>query len=431
MKYISVIKAEIESIAPLYISGDEGILLDDETGMAYIPATTITGAFRAYLDFIERDSEELFGDARGNSIKSSIYIKDSFAKIKGFEVRTGVQTNYKMGSSQAGSKVEKLYLKKGLIFQLDFKIDSKSENAIENKGLIYKCLNALDETLIRIGGNKSNGLGIFKVKKVEEIDFDFNNKRQWIDYIKDDYSNIVDVSKKVLDKGDYTDFVKFEIKGSFTTPVLIGSSENYDPKDVDNKNIMSDDDYIIPGSSFKGTLRSRIERISNYLGDIDISRAMFGDIKTDDGQKNALSRVLVTESIIDTSDFEDSDYNRINIDRFTGGARKTGLMNDSPVQGSIEFSIIYKKSGNIEEDKYAIGIIALALKDFGSENLSIGGDASIGRGRFKAENMTIIEEKVKIEINFTEKTISNKEYLDKCIKTVKTIKQEVNHAEGI
>lgn len=431
MKYISVIKAEIESISPLYICDGEDIILDDETGMAYIPATTLAGSFRAYLDSIEKDSDSLFGEGGKNNTKSNVYIKDCFANNKGFEVRTGVKINEKMGSSQDGFKIDRLYLRKGLSFNLHFKIESNGENIEDNKILLYKCLNALDDSLIRIGGNKSTGLGTFKVNKVEEIDFDFNNKNQWVDYIKDNYSNSKDITRKVLDESDYTNFVRFNIKGDFTTPILIGSTESYNPKDVDSKSMMSDGEYIVPGSSFKGILRSRIEKISNYFGNIEVAREMFGNTQVEGKEKNSLSKVFVTESTINTSEVEQSNYNRIKIDKFTGGVRKTGLMNDTPVQGSAEFKVIYKRQGNIYKDKYAIGIIALALRDLGSEDLSIGGNYSIGRGRFKADSMSIIDGKEKMEIDFIQKTISNRENLDIYIKAVKGFNEEVDHEKGI
>src|SRR5690625_7451729 len=42
-------------------------------------------------------------------------------------------------------------------------------------------------SFIRIGGNKSNGLGIFKVLELREANFDFSTKRDWLAYIRQDY----------------------------------------------------------------------------------------------------------------------------------------------------------------------------------------------------------------------------------------------------
>lgn len=416
MRNITIILADIESVSPLFISDGEDILIDEE--MAYIPATSLAGAFRAYLNSIDKDCIKLFGiQTEDTSIESSIYISDAYAYIKGFERRGGVRIDYTRGSSADGSKIDRLYLEKGLNFQLKFKIRAKENDNEDFKNMIYDCINALDKSLIRLGGNKSNGLGIFKVKKVKEVNFDLKDKYEWLCYLKNDFSNVRDISEDVLKRDLYEDFVKFIISGELTTPLLIGAPESYDPEDVDNKNIKSDGKYIIPGSSFKGALRSRIERIANYFGSIDEAKELFGTAKS---QENMLSRVFVSESIIGSEEsIKEAKYNRIRIDRFTGGTRNTALVDDMPVQGKIEFDIIYRKQNDKEKDDYAIGIIALALRDLGTENLPIGGGESIGRGRFKAYNMCIINRKQIIDIDFKNKTISEPITLDNYVKAVK------------
>jgi len=418
MPIITLIQVDIESVSPLFISNGEDILIDEEMEMAYIPATTLAGAFRAYLNSIGKECTSLFGaQAANRAIESSIYISDSFAKIKGFERRDGVSIDSERGSSVQGSKIDRLYLEKGLNFQLKFKIRAEESDIKDFNNMIYDCINALDKSLIRLGGNKSNGLGIFKVKKIEEIKFNLQNKDEWMRYLKNDFSNVRDISEKVLKRDLYEDFVKFTISGELTSPLLIGAPENYDPEDVDNRSIKSGGEYIIPGSSFKGVLRSRIERIANYFGSIDEANKIFGIVNS---QENILSRVFVSEAIIDNKEFvEEVQYNRIKIDRFTGGTRNTALMDDMPVQGKVEFNIIYRKQNDKEKDDYAIGIIALALRDLGTENLPLGGGASIGRGRFRAYNMSIVQGKQIIDIDFENKWISDPIKLDNYVRAAK------------
>lgn len=110
MDHISIIRADVESVSPLFISDGEDILLDKSTGMAHIPATTIAGAFRAYLDFMDEDSSILFGDGGNLGTKSSIYIRDAYGCTQGFERRDGVRIDGKTGSSQVGGKIDRFYL---------------------------------------------------------------------------------------------------------------------------------------------------------------------------------------------------------------------------------------------------------------------------------------------------------------------------------
>lgn len=131
---------------------------------------------------------------------------------------------------------------------------------------------------------------------------------------------------------------------------------------------------------------------------------------------------MVKESVIDTSSFEEPIYHRIKIDRFTGGVMTGSLMNDIPTKGEIRFNITYRKKGDKHFDKYAVGLLALALRDLGTENLSLGGGSSIGRGRFKGDTMYIDDGEDIIEIDFNKKTISNEKKLNSYIEGVRKFK---------
>lgn len=422
MRNIVFLKAEIVSMAPLFIGDDDGnVLIDDETNMAYLPATSIAGSFKAYLKSIDEDYKMLFGTQdEKNSIMSSVYVKDAFAKINEFDRRDGVRIDNESGSNVGGCKIERLYLGQGLKFDLGFEIHGEEDNIEDLKNMIYKCLNALDEGIIRLGGHKSNGLGIFKIISAKEIKFNLNDKEDLFKYLKKDHSGMVDV-KETIDNVPVDDrYVKFVMKGEFTTPLLIKAPKTFNPKDVDDRSIKSGDEYLIPGSSFKGVLRSRVEKIAKYFGSVDEASEIFGSINGKD-KENILSRVFVRESIIDNRKFEEKVYyNRIKIDKFTGGVRHSGLVNDMPVQGKTQFDVMYRKKNDEKFDDYAIGILALALRDLGTENLTVGGGNNIGRGRFKASTMTISKGDKFIEIDFDKRSISDEEILNCYIEAVKT-----------
>lgn len=397
----------------------------DEGGRAYIPATTIAGAFRGYLKSVEGEASDLFGAGGENSSQSSVYVKDSYAKTRGIERRDGVRIDKRTGSAEKESKVDRIYLKKGLEFSLEFKIEDKTSEIEIKKEKLYRCLRALDSSFIRFGGNKSNGLGIFKVKQIQVLDFDFNNRKEWIDYIKKDYSKALDMTDKILVEEEKNNkFIEFNLKGNLTTPLLIGACESYDSDKVDKSSMKSGEEYIIAGSSFKGIIRSRIETISNYFNNSKIAREIFGDQKLSGKDKtNVLSHIFVNESVIDNSGFEMKKYNRIKIDMFTGGVRKSALMDEEPVQGSIDFKLIYRLKDDKAKDNYAIGVIMLALRDLATENLSLGSGYSIGRGMYRGDSLTMSSENGDIVIDFNKKSISDEAKINKYISSVKTFKE--------
>ncbi len=448
IEIITIIKAKIFSISPLCIGdkNQEPIVYDDE--MAYLPATSIAGAFRAYLKSIKKDYKKLFGDdpdEKKGLNTSSVIVKDSFAKVTDYDRRNGVTIDDRYGSSEDRKKFERTYLKDGLEFEMEFKIQGLEKEMDELKNMIYLCLKALDEGIIRFGGNKSNGLGVFKVQKVEETEYKLKSIDGLIKYLNNDDEGKVDKTDMVKNMKLDNHYVIFKVDGKLTTPLIIEGVDVLDSNDVDARSIgyrISDGkiQYIIPGSSFKGVLRARVEKIGDYFNTLDRAKRIFGELAKKDSEEDIetkkkekkkikkkekdkiLSRVLVMESKIEED--REARYNRTRIDRFTGGVINNALMNDIPVKGKTQFNLIYRKTGNESFDNYAIGIIALALRDLSTENLALGGKSGIGRGRFKADNMKIRDGNEVIGINFNARTIFNENRLNRYIKAVEVFEGE-------
>lgn len=426
MKKISVIEAKIESISPLYIGDDEGnVLIDNENNMAYLPATSIAGAFRAYLNSIGEEVDHLFGETEDSQM-SKIYISDCHGKVQGFERRDGVSIDGETGANKHGSKIQRLYLSEGIEFHLKFKIHMESEEDNNLKIMIYKALNGLNKSFIRFGGHKSSGLGIFKVKSAEEMEYDFNDLENLKKYLKREPVDKKDIMTEVNKEYNTIDYVEFTLKGELTTPLIIKSPRSFDPDEADDTSLKTNSGkYLIPGSSFKGVLRSRVETISNYFGILDKAQELFGQVERED-KDNILSRIFVKEAEIDNTEYSKTvTYNRIKLDKFTSGVKYGSLMEDEPVKGSTEFHILYRKTGDKAFDDFAIGIISLALRDLGTENLGLGGNANIGRGRFKGSSMTIKNGAERIHIDFENKRIDNEEVLSTYIAAVKKLSGEV------
>lgn len=442
MNIVTVLNVEIVSQSPIFIGdGLDLFLIDDETGKAYLPATSIAGSFRAYLKSIGENCNELFGEQsqKGKPFMSKVFISDAFADINDIDRRTGLRIDPERGSNVDGSKISRCYLSPGLKFDLMFEI--YSDNAEKNSRLLemlYKCLKALEKGYIRFGSNKSNGLGMFKISNPKETIFDLKDKVKWFEFLNNDYSQFTDIYDRIKEMPMDTGYVAFNVEGEFSTPVLIKSPESAEDKGVDYKSIKSGNKYIVPGSSFKGVLRSRIEKVANYFGSTNEAKALFGDYvscyrketnerndkdkKKNKDNKNTLSRVFVSEAelSIDTK-YQNKRYNRIRIDRFTGGVSKTALMSDIPIQGRTNFKVIFRKQQDKEKDDYAIGIIALALRDLGTENLVVGGGNGIGRGRFKANKMYIDDGNSVIEVDFNSKAVlKGEKLLDEYVSAVKS-----------
>lgn len=429
---IVIIKADITSVSPLYIGdGNEEPLTYDE--IAYIPATSIAGAFKAYLKFIKKDYQKLFGgnDGKGENSTSNVIVKDSFAKIVDYHRRSGIVVDDRYGSPEEKKKFERTYLQEGLKFKMEFKIQASKEEIKELKEMLYICLKALNEGIIRLGGNKSDGLGIFKIDNIEEVNYDLSSTDGLMKYLNNDLEDKVNITNYIMSRKIDNHHVLFTVKGHFTTPLIISGVDKLDSDDVDvrsigYKNLDDEFQYIIPGSSFKGILRSRMEKIANYFNTLEEAKEIFGELKEDNSitmkKNNVLSRVFIRESKIE--DVKEVKYNRIKIDRFTGGVMYSSLMDEIPIKGATQFNIMYRKKDDEKIDDYAVGLITLALRDLSTENLTLGGNSNIGRGRFKAEKMVVNDGDINIEVDFKNRVISNKERLDKYVKGVKSFKDK-------
>lgn len=402
----AIFQVGLVSKSPLSISDGEDLLINDDR--AYIPGTSIAGAFRSYLESNDQDPLDLFGGFSDNrNIESRIYVYDSFADISAIGRRAEIKIDSARGvikkeKNKAGTKREGVYFEPGLKFDLKLRVDNYSQ---EDLDMVLKCLKALDQTIIRFGGKKSSGLGVFKLESLVLSELDLTDKGDLLSYLREDYRgrDILDqLDGMILDDLYY----EFDLKGSLVSPMLIGAIEDYSVGDVDSKSIQSTEDYVVPGSSFKGLLRARMKRIENYLEEDDKVDMIFGD-----GEDRAISRVFVNESRIENS-LDHVKYNRIKIDRFTGGVLNSALMDDRPVMGDVDFKILYKATENENLDKYIVRLILLSLRDLATENIAIGGNSSIGRGRYRASSLTMTYGEDRVFADFDGNRVDNLELLE-------------------
>ena len=100
------------------------------------------------------------------------------------------------------------------------------------------------------------------------------------------------------------------------------------------------------------------------------------------------SRVEVNETVVNTVK-TDLVQNRVSIDRFTGGARDTALFNEQPIFGGTDSDLVVELK-LLNPACREIGLVLLLLKDLWTGDLPLGGESSVGRGRFKGKSADLI-----------------------------------------
>ena len=174
--------------------------------------------------------------------------------------------------------------------------------------------------------------------------------------------------------------------------------------------------YIIPGSSLKGALRTQFERIAGYMEQhthgFD-SRQVIADAFGREGKRKdtgAAGNIRVFDTVVRQLKgcSMETISNRIRIDRFTGGVMNTGLFKEQPVHGQLHIEAAIMKGGKKDDADGAdrsCGLLVLTLRDLALGMFNLGSGYSVGRGFLCADRLTVRRgDGAEAEIVFAPKT---------------------------
>lgn len=403
---------------------DMPVLIDEVENCPLLTGTSIAGAMKSYLrdreyGFGEEEKSnslctKLFGSSKKDDLgyQSRLIIDDAFGRNFALEMRHGVRIE---GDSRtaADKALYDLHLwSAGTIFPLRFELSiCKKDKEQELKEALASALCGLKNGEITLGARKRRGYGQISTSNWRMKTFEINDENDLLAWIisggeeltnKDSVQDIINalgVLEEVLpDKRDL-----FSITASFKlASSMIIRSEGNSANEPDAVSLSArspktgDMQPIMPGTSLGGALRARATQIVNLLGaDPDIVESIFGIDATRHGEAYA-SRLTVSENLISNANFS-LVQNRIKIDRFTGGVMHGALFNEQPVfSGDTEIKLQMRNPKDAE-----IGLLLLLLKDLWTEDLPIGGESSIGRGRLQGLHARLLCTKKNWDINLS------------------------------
>ena len=129
-------KVNAVTVSPLSIKdGEDGLKVNESTGKAYIPGSSIAGAFRNYYEnYICRDcnndSNALFGGSDTGMSKVVCY--DAFplgdANKEMISSRPGIRIDREALSAVTGSKFKRTFLNEGIQFVFVFELNNYNED---------------------------------------------------------------------------------------------------------------------------------------------------------------------------------------------------------------------------------------------------------------------------------------------------------------
>lgn len=410
-----VIIAKLVTKTPLNIASGEtddvldSYILKNKDNEALIPGTSLAGALRARVtDAAVR--KDIFGESGENDNQSIINISDVLLDKAATEYRDGIRIDGQTGVVEDGAKFDYEVLAAGASGELTLEFTIR-EDSRKNKPEDYYLTHAKEiatmlEDGISLGAGTSKGLGLIAASSISLYRFcftaDFINWMKYLDgkldRLKNWYSP-VDIGKKHA--ADF--YVKMEcaLRGSLIVKAFdddAKSSEqianecneqsaNDGRTQVPARQMQNKTHYIIPGSSFKGALCARAEKILAAINK-NLSTAArqkylaaikgFANKTDSKGQK---SRLFVDEVLIAKENLEPIEQTRNRIDRFTGGTIDGALFTVIAVwQKAADKPSIELKFGVKQCAEDEAGLMLCLLKDLWLGKLPLGGEKGVGRG---------------------------------------------------
>jgi CRISPR/Cas system CSM-associated protein Csm3 (group 7 of RAMP superfamily) len=410
---------------------DMPLLLDEATGRALLPGTSLAGALRNYLrerrhGFEKRAPdaliEALFGGEKGDDEgnQSALIIDDALGEMPGIELRDGVRIDPITRTAKIdvdngilrGYKYDLQLLEAGTTFPLRMELLlSRGNDQQQMKQMLALALHGLEAGEVAIGLRKRRGFGVCRVERWRVTRYDFTKPTDLLAWLAEDHpdwkfapgdqrsgqhiADLLGVSlERVEDRRNLCRIhAHFIIDGSLLIRAGFGEQDRGpDTVHLHSARPGGARKPVLSGTSLAGALRHRAERILRTIGNAAQATTMidnmFGParITSGDKQKARSSRLIVSETVIENP--VNLVQNRIRIDRFTGSVHGTGLFNEQPVFGKNDTLVTIDLTLRNPQDA-EIGLLLLLLKDLWTGDLPLGGEIGIGRGRLKGVEAVI------------------------------------------
>ena len=400
-QYHKVIKYLVTATCtePLHIGSSTGekeeVLIHPVDNVPFLQASGIAGVFRSYYEEQNGSeaAEKLFGSIRAKETiaeqESKVRFSDGVFEHVVLERRPRVAINRESGTCDA-SIIQGTDRTAGHRFTMEYVGAGAKVNfavylyAEEQKDKLENVFAAFQKGALQLGGQKSNGCGYFSIDNLYCRSFDLTKAEDRTAWAEEDtlsknaYDNL---TKQINEYTVTADRYEIVVCGKTEGALLVKSmATEFSEEDTScSENIRNaNKEYIVPGSSFKGAIRSQMERIADYLSKPILIEYAFGK-KASKNEKGTIGCLYFHDTKIGEKTENDmvKPTRRIHIDKFTGGVFEGGLFAERNVFGDMEFRVAVKESPNRE---CVSGLLLMALRDLAIGTMSVGGGYNVGKG---------------------------------------------------
>ncbi len=417
----AVLEGNLLLLSPLLISNGQGAheageediaILRNGRGEPFIPGTSLAGALRAFFKRQGADIAQIFGDLEEQ--QSTIHVSDivfrageaSDPAAKGAEkvetaYRTGVALERVTGTAKRGALYDYEVIERGAKapLRMEFHLwgvhtnDPSLGRKAKVRPEIMKALRQLRLALeqgIGLGAHTTKGFGRVRLENGALGLYDFAKKEAVRTFLLTDKPSARKATLQMDMKGIALEEnpQDFCVEASFTlrTPLLIRDYQLIEDKKI-AESMRSRGDAVIPGSTWKGVLRHRAEKIAAGLG---YGEKALEHLMGTAAEEKRRSRLVVEETYLPLGEgFAQKSIMRNRIDRFTGGTIYGALFQARPVYQAKKEASLTLRFRILGAKPEEAGLALFLLKDLWQGDLSIGGEAGVGRGRLAGRSARI------------------------------------------
>ncbi|MGB4304358.1 MAG: RAMP superfamily CRISPR-associated protein [Coriobacteriales bacterium] len=434
-----LLKGKLKLLTPLIIGGGRSlygdsdiIVLKDEAGRPYIPSSSITGALKhAFEDYqyvgdetnYEENKRWFWGGeykAEKNGecitytcqsamvIADMMFSEDPKALIR---LRDGIKIDRRTGTVESSKKFDFEIVEPGIGFNFEMEVIIREAfNSRIFRSIFDWIAVILSSGEFAIGARTGQGFGLCRLEDITAYEFNYETWDHVIAWLSRDAS----VAKIEYDPAKITlpfqpRFKTFRIEAVFAvkSALMVGSypGDTQAPDKV-HISVQSHDGSgkvaVLPGTSLRGAIRSRAERIVKTLcGDSDVLNNLFGWVDSEKGStvKPIRGKIRIKEKQIPQNIYLEEIQYRVKIDRFTGGVINNALFDSMPLWAKQNNGPMVTLDLEIKDfEDWEAGLMLLVLKDLWNGDLAIGGEKNVGRGVLQGLSATISFEDRKIEL---------------------------------
>ncbi len=417
--YEKIIKYRVAACCtqPLHIGNAMGskeeVLIHPADDLPFIQASSIAGACRDYFskEYGEEAARQLFGTGETGCGSRICFTDGIFSGDRPvLELRPRLRIDRRTGSCSR-STIKGTVQQSGQKFQVEY-IGAGAEFVcyiyLYEESMVHETeqmLAAVHQGLVQFGGLKSSGCGFLKLQALGKKVFTMTqaqDRRAWAaedELPAEAYEDILSGLRTDTRRGQaYEIFVSGQTEGSMLVKsIAIANAGGKTSFCTNLKNAAQE--YIVPGSSFKGALRNQMEKIADYMGRQELITDTFGYTKDLTGDGKSGNIVFYDTVVGKREENERMELsNRIHIDKFTGGVMDGGLFQEKNIAGELEFHISVKDQNDPDS---TCGLLLLALRDLAIGLVNIGSGYAVGKGMITVERIVIKDEKHQTEAMVT------------------------------